>query len=67
MPRPTLVRIATFLATVVAAWGVLSLGTERISLDLKEGDLADQPFTAEVTREVINVVYGSLTVKIYRS
>jgi hypothetical protein len=55
MPRPTLVRIATFLATVVAAWGVLSLGTERISLDLEEGDLATQPFTAEVTREVVNV------------
>jgi putative nucleotidyltransferase with HDIG domain len=55
MPRPTLVRLATFVAIVVATWGVLSLGTQTTSLDLEEGDLAPREFVAEVDREVEDV------------
>lgn len=55
MPRPTLVRLATFLATVVAAWGVLSLGGESEEFgDLTPGELAEQDFHAQVERDVID-------------
>jgi putative nucleotidyltransferase with HDIG domain len=54
MPRPTLVRIATFLATVVAAWGVLSLGTESSDPNLEVGGLAPQDFVAQRSAPVVD-------------
>ena len=55
MPRPTLVRIATFLATVVAAWGVLSLGAGPDEFgDLEAGRLAQQDYFAQVSRDVVD-------------
>ena len=55
MPRPTLVRIATFLATVVAAWGVLSLGSGPDEFgDLEAGTLAQQDYFAQVSAEVVD-------------
>ncbi len=47
MPRPTLIRIATFVATVVAAWGVLSLGTPSGNPELVLGAPAPQEYRAQ--------------------
>lgn len=55
MRRPTLVRIAIFLATVVAAWGLLSLGTAADDTELEPGDLAPQTFVAQVSARVEDV------------
>jgi len=55
MQRPTLVRIATFFATVVAAWGVLSLGGGAEEFDdLTPGQVAEQDFFAEMSRTVLD-------------
>ncbi len=55
MPRPTLVRIATFAATVVAAWGVLSLGTGSADPDLVVGAPAPRDYRAQRPNSVIDV------------
>ncbi|HEX9863337.1 MAG TPA: HDIG domain-containing protein [Acidimicrobiia bacterium] len=55
IPRPTFVRLATFVATVVAAWGVLSLGAEPATSVLQEGALAEQVYTAENEADVPHV------------
>jgi putative nucleotidyltransferase with HDIG domain len=52
VPRPTLIRLATFVATVVAAWGVLSLGTSSSDLDLTVGALAPDDFVAQSSAPV---------------
>jgi cyclic-di-AMP phosphodiesterase PgpH len=54
MPRPTLVRLATFVATVVAAWGVLSLGTASSDPELAVGALAPQDFVAQRSAPVVD-------------
>ena len=48
MPRPTLVRLATFVATVVAAWGVLSLGGGSADPELTVGELAPREYRAQI-------------------
>jgi putative nucleotidyltransferase with HDIG domain len=55
MGRSTLVRLAIFLATVVAAWAVLSLGTESDLPQLEEGRLAPQTFYADQAATVVDV------------
>ena len=52
MPRPTLVRLATFVATVVAAWGVLSLGGPSGNPELVLGAPAAQDYRAQRTGSV---------------
>lgn len=52
--RPTVVRLATFLATVVAAWGVLSLGTAATEDELAVGQTAPRTFYAERDATVID-------------
>ena len=52
MQRPTIVRGAIFLATVVAAWGVLSLGAVESEEPLVVGELAQRTYTAEREAEV---------------
>jgi hypothetical protein len=52
MPRPTLVRLATFVATVVAAWGVLSLGGDSTEPGLLLGAPAPQEYRAQIPSEV---------------
>jgi len=47
MERSTLVRGAIFLATVAAAWAILSFGTGSTSPDLAVGDIAKQPYVAD--------------------
>ena len=54
MQRPTIVRGAIFLATVVAAWGVLSLGPTTVDETLVVGELAQRTYTAEREAEVEN-------------
>ena len=44
MQRPTVVRLAIFLATVVATWSVLSLGNADESQELLVGALAPQTY-----------------------
>jgi putative nucleotidyltransferase with HDIG domain len=56
MPRPTLVRVATFVATVVAAWGVLSLGTGSADPELVVGAPAPREYRAQRQGEVIDTV-----------
>ena len=56
MPRPTLVRVATFVATVVAAWGVLSLGTGATDPELVVGAPAPREYRAQRQAEVIDTV-----------
>jgi putative nucleotidyltransferase with HDIG domain len=56
MPRPTLVRVATFVATVVAAWGVLSLGTGGTDPELVVGAPAPREYRAERAAPVIDTV-----------
>jgi len=52
MSRPTVVRLAIFLATVVATWGVLSLGSTEADPELKVGGPAPQDYEAETTADV---------------
>ena len=54
--RPAVVRTAIFLATVVASWAVLSLGTTTSNLDLSVGDLAPQTYEAQNAATVIDTV-----------
>jgi putative nucleotidyltransferase with HDIG domain len=54
MPRPTLVRVAIFVATVVAAWGVLSLGTGTTDPELIVGAPAPREYRAQRQGEVID-------------
>jgi putative nucleotidyltransferase with HDIG domain len=56
MARPTLVRVATFVATVVAAWGVLSLGTGATDPELVVGAPAPREYRAQRPGEVIDTV-----------
>jgi putative nucleotidyltransferase with HDIG domain len=56
MPRPTLVRVATFVATVVAAWGVLSLGTGGTDPELVVGAPAPREYRAQRAAPVIDTV-----------
>ncbi len=56
MGRPAVVRLAIFLATVVAAWGVLSLGSATTGPQLKVGDPAPQRFEAQRSDTVIDTV-----------
>ena len=56
MRKPWLIRVATFLATVVAAWGVLAWGTEDATTDLSVGDLAPQTYEAQRSETVENPV-----------
>ncbi|HEX2403297.1 MAG TPA: hypothetical protein VHM29_01240, partial [Acidimicrobiia bacterium] len=54
MARPTLVRLATFVATVVAAWGVLSLGPGSADPDLVAGAPAPRDYRAQRPNSVID-------------
>lgn len=54
MRRPTVVRTALFLATVVATWGVLSIGTSAVDPALMVGQPAAQTFTAESSENVVD-------------
>lgn len=54
MSRPTLVRLAIFLATVVASWGVLSLGTSAAEPDLQVGEPAPRDYVAEEPETVVD-------------
>ncbi len=54
MQRSTLVRGSIFLATVVAAWAVLSLGSGGGSDDLVAGALAPQDFEAGRTATIVD-------------
>ena len=54
MRRPTVVRTALFLATVVATWGVLSIGTSAAEPALMVGQPAAQTFTAETSENVVD-------------
>lgn len=56
MHRPTIVRLSIFLATVVAAWGVLSLGSAEAEPVLVVGMPASQTFTAARSAPVIDEV-----------
>ncbi|MGA7282674.1 MAG: HDIG domain-containing metalloprotein [Acidimicrobiia bacterium] len=56
MPRPTVIRVATFLATVVAAWGVLSFAPSDTSTDLVVGSLAPREYRAQRASSVIDTV-----------
>jgi putative nucleotidyltransferase with HDIG domain len=49
--RPTTIRIALFLATVVALWGVLTLGSADAELDLQVGQPAPADYQAQRTVE----------------
>ncbi len=53
--RPFVVRMATFLATVVAAWGILSLGTTTSNPNLQIGSPAPQTFLAHSAATVPDV------------
>ena len=54
MERPTLVRLSIILATVVATWGVLSLGSSAASSELSAGMLATERFEAQRSAEVVD-------------
>ncbi|MGB7859688.1 MAG: HDIG domain-containing metalloprotein [Acidimicrobiia bacterium] len=56
MQRPTLVRISIFLATVVASWGVLSLGTAEPESSYQAGMIAPNDFAAAKDASVVDVV-----------
>ncbi|REK19090.1 MAG: hypothetical protein DWQ40_07970, partial [Actinobacteria bacterium] len=55
MKRSTLVRWATFLATVFGVWGVLSIGSGSQSSQLEVGELADRTYEAQRADEVVDV------------
>lgn len=52
MYRPTIVRMSIFLATVVASWGVLSLGSTETAANLMAGTVASQTYSAGKAAEV---------------
>ncbi|HSM44602.1 MAG TPA: hypothetical protein VK969_06245, partial [Acidimicrobiia bacterium] len=56
MQRSTVVRVAIFLATVVASWAVLSIGTgaEPSSLEEEEGRPSPETFFAEQAATVVD-------------
>ena len=54
--RPTVVRFSIFLATVVASWGVLSLGSIEEGPVYEVGMLASQTFKAGKDAPVVDVV-----------
>jgi len=54
MPRPTLIRLATFVVTVVAMWSVLSLGGGSAEPGLVLGAPAPQEYRAQLPSEVTN-------------
>jgi putative nucleotidyltransferase with HDIG domain len=54
MQRPTVVRLSIFLATVVATWGVLSLGTAESEPELQVGQPAPQRYTAAKAESVVD-------------
>ncbi len=56
MNRPTVVRLSIFLATVVASWGVLSLGSAEPEPSYEVGMLASQTFEAAKDAPVIDTV-----------
>ena len=56
MKRSTVVRISIFLATVVASWAVLSLGTLADEPDLEVGFVGHDGFTAEQPATVVDTV-----------
>jgi len=56
MQRSTLVRVTIFLATVVAAWAILSLGSAADTPDLEVGSLAKQDYTAQRAATVVDQV-----------
>jgi hypothetical protein len=56
MKRSTVVRWATFLATVFAVWGVLSVGSGGADSELEVGDLADRTYEAQVAADVPDTV-----------
>ncbi len=55
MSRPTVVRFALFLATVVSIWGVLSIGSAQSELNLEVGAPSPTTFTAVRTVDVLDV------------
>jgi putative nucleotidyltransferase with HDIG domain len=56
MDRPVVVRIATFLATVVAAWGILSVGSSAAAPNLEVGDPAPLTYNAQRSASVVDTV-----------
>jgi hypothetical protein len=54
MQRSTTVRLSIFLATVVASWAVLSIGSAEDIPNLAEGQLSPQRFEAARTESVID-------------
>lgn len=56
MRQPTLVRTAIFLATVVATWGVFSLGSAASDSDLVVGQLAPRDYDAQSSADVEDVI-----------
>jgi cyclic-di-AMP phosphodiesterase PgpH len=56
MDRPAVVRFAIFLATVVAAWGILSLGTAAGQPEPEVGELAPQRYEAQRSAPVVDSV-----------
>ncbi|MGH8914790.1 MAG: HD family phosphohydrolase [Acidimicrobiia bacterium] len=56
MPRPILIRVATFVATVVAAWGMLSLGSADTDPELVVGAVATREYRAERPAPVVDTV-----------
>ena len=54
--RLTVVRLAVFLATVVAAWGILSLGAATADPQLEVGDPAPQRYEAQRSEIVVDTV-----------
>jgi cyclic-di-AMP phosphodiesterase PgpH len=54
--RPTAIRVAVFLAVVVAVWSVLTYGTAPASPDLRLGEPAPLTYIAESSADVVDVV-----------
>jgi cyclic-di-AMP phosphodiesterase PgpH len=55
MRRPTIVRFSIFLATVVASWGVLSLGAGEAAVVNEVGKPAPQTYAAARPADVVDV------------
>ena len=54
--RLNLIKIAMFVAAVVAAWGILSLGTATVGPELEVGEPAPQRYEAQRSEIVVDVV-----------
>ena len=52
MSRPTIIRVSLFMATVVAIWGVLSLGVADDTSSLEAGALATMDYVAKRSADV---------------